>query len=214
MRKAINENRTVQLVLVGVLVLGAGLFLLSKGSGGGSSTTTAASPTGTVAAPTAPGATGTVATDPTTGAPVSATSAGSSGVSGASAAAVPASLVPGPGLPKGLLPAYRNGAAIVLLVRRAGGIDDNRLHRTVDLLRAEPGVKVYVTKAMHIARYAWLTQGVNVTELPALVVLRPRNLTHGTPTAAVSYGFRGPNSVVQAVRDQLYRGPTNRPYHP
>ena len=212
MRQAINQNRTVQLVLVGVLVLAAGLFLLKSKGGGSSSTTptTAASPTGTTAAPAATGTTGTAATDPTTGAPVTDTSS----VSGASAAAVPANLVPGPGLPKGLLPAYKGGDAIVLLVRRAGGIDDNLIHRSVDLLGAEPGVKVYVTKAKAIARYAWLTQGVDVTELPALVVLRPRNLTKGTPTAAVSYGFRGPHSVVQAVRDQLYRGPANLPYHP
>jgi hypothetical protein len=207
MRQAINENRSVQLALVGVLVLAAGLFFLMKGSGSGSSTSTAA----TAPAPTATGA---VSTDPTSGTPVTDTSATSSGVSGASAAAVPANLVPGPGLPKGLLPAYKRGDAIVLLVRRAGGIDDNLVHRSVALLRAEPGARVYVTKAKQIARYAWLTQGVDVTELPAIVVLRPDNLTHGTPTAAVSYGFRGPNSVVQAVRDQLYRGPTNRPYHP
>ena len=207
MRKAINENRSVQLALVGVLVLAAGLFFLMKGSGSGSSTSTAA----TAPAPTATGA---VSTDPTTGMSVTDASATSSAVSGASASAVPANLVPGPGLPKGLLPAYKNGAAIVLLVRRAGGIDDNLVHSSVDLLRAEPDVRVYVTKAKQIARYAWLTQGVDVTELPALVVLRPRNLTHGTPTASVSYGFRGPNSVLQAVRDQLYRGPTEQPYHP
>jgi hypothetical protein len=207
MRKTINENRSVQLALFGVLVLAAGLFFLMKGSGSGSSTSTAA----TAPAPTATGA---VSTDPTTGMPVTDASATSSAVSGASASAVPANLVPGPGLPKGLLPAYKNGAAIVLLVRRAGGIDDNLVHSSVDLLRAEPGVRVYVTKAKQIARYTWLTQGVDVTELPALVVLRPRNLTHGTPTASVSYGFRGPNSVLQAVRDQLYRGPTEQPYHP
>jgi hypothetical protein len=207
MRKAINENRSVQLALFGVLVLLAGLFFLTKGSGSGSSTSTAA----TAPAPTATGA---VSTDPTSGTPVTDASATSSAVSGASAAAVPANLVPGPGLPKGLLPAYKNGAAIVLLVRRAGGIDDNLVHSSVDLLRAEPGVRVYVTKAKQIARYAWLTQGVDVTELPALVVLRPRKLTHGIPTASVSYGFRGANSVVQAVRDQLYRGPTDQPYHP
>jgi hypothetical protein len=207
MRQAINENRSVQLALVGVLVLAAGLFFLMKGSGSGSSTSTAA----TAPAPTATGA---VSTDPTSGTPVTDASATSSAVSGASAAAVPANLVPGPGLPKGLLPAYKNGAAIVLLVRRAGGIDDNLVHSSVDLLRAEPGVRVYVTKAKQIARYAWLTQGVDVTELPALVVLRPRKLTHGIPTASVSYGFRGANSVVQAVRDQLYRGPTDQPYHP
>jgi hypothetical protein len=44
--------------------------------------------------------------------------------------------------------------------------------------------------------------------------VRPRRLTEGTPTASVSYGFRGPDSVYQAVRDALYKGPTNLPYYP
>jgi hypothetical protein len=213
MRQAINENRTVQLVLLGVLVLAAGVFLL-KGKGGGSSSSTSTAPTGTAAAP---GTTGTVTTpatagavDPTTGLPVS--SSGTAPVSGGGA--VPVNLVPGPGLPKSLIPAWKGGDAIVVLVRRAGGVDDNRVHRTVSAVEAEGGVKVYVTTAKHIARYAWLTQGVDVTELPALIVLRPHDLTKGTPVASVSYGFRGPRSVVQAVRDQLYKGPTNEPYHP
>ena len=123
-------------------------------------------------------------------------------------------MVPGPGLPKSLLSAYRDGDAIALLIRRAGGFDDALVHDSVALIRSLPDVKLYVTKAQHIARYTWLTQGVNVTDLPALVVLRPRKLTKGTPTAAVSYGFRDGASVLQAVEDGLYRGPTDRPYHP
>jgi hypothetical protein len=113
-----------------------------------------------------------------------------------------------------LLPAYKHGDAIVLLVRRAGGTDDAFVHASVDGLRALPNVKVYVTKAKGIARYAWLTQGVNVTDLPALVVLRPRKLTDGKATATVSYGFRDAPSVLQAVKDAVYRGPTDQPYHP
>jgi hypothetical protein len=55
---------------------------------------------------------------------------------------------------------------------------------------------------------------VNVNRVPALVVVRPKKLTHGPPVASVSYGFRGPDSVRQAVRDALYKGPTNLPYYP
>jgi hypothetical protein len=30
----------------------------------------------------------------------------------------------------------------------------------------------------------------------------------------VSYGFRGPQSVLQAVKDAQYKGKTNLPYYP
>jgi hypothetical protein len=213
MRKAINENRTVQLALVGVLALLGGLFLL-KGMGGGDSSAATApvAPTDAGVAP-ATGAPSTTApaTDPATGAalPTSSTTAAPTSGTG-----VPANLVPGPGLPKGLVPAYEHGKAIVLLVRRAGGTDDAFVHASVVLLHALPGTKVYVTKAKGIARYAWLTQGVNVTDLPALVILRPRKLTGGKAVATVSYGFRDAPSVLQAVKDAVYRGPTDQPYHP
>lgn len=212
MRQAINENRTVQLAIVGVLALLGGLFLL-KGMGGGddSSAATVAVAPATAGTDPATGAPSTTAPiDPATGTalPTSSTTAATSGTG------VPPNLIPGPGLPKGLVPAYKHGKAIVLLVRRAGGTDDAFVHASVDRLRALPGVKVYATKAKGIARYAWLTQGVNVTDLPALVVLRPRKLTDGKAVATVSYGFRGPNSVLQAVKDAVYRGPTDQPYHP
>jgi hypothetical protein len=202
MRKAINENRTVQLALIGVLALVGGFILLQAQGGGsedGAAQPAETSPPATAAAPTGAAST---------------TSSGTATVSGASASAVPASLVPGPGLPKSLLSSYRKGDAIVLLVRRAGGIDDRLVRNSVDLLGGIPGVDVYVTKAKSIARYSWLTQGVNVTDLPALVVLRPRSATKGIPTASVSSGFRDSASVVQAVKDALYEGPSDRPYHP
>lgn len=207
MRDAINQNRTVQLVLLGVLALLGG-FMLLKSKGGSESTAAPPAATGTAATAPAPTDTST-ATAPTGTASTTSVPTGSS-----AAVTVPAELVPGPGLPPSLLSAYREGDAIVLLVRRAGGIDDALVHSSVELLRGLPGVAVYVTKARHIARYAWMTQGVNVSDLPALVVLRPRRLTKGTPTATVSYGFRDAASVVQAVDDALYRGPNNRPYHP
>jgi hypothetical protein len=206
MRKAINENRTVQLALLGVLALVGGLMLL-KAKGGGDSASEPAATSTTPAAP-APAPTGTPAPAPT-GTPVAA-----SGAVPVSNTAVPTNLIPGPGLPQSLLHAYREGDAIALLVRRAGGIDDSLVRGSVEGLHALPDVAVYVTKAKGIARYAWLTQGVNVTDLPALVVLKPRKVSGGTPTASVSYGFRNAGSVVQAVKDAVYSGPTDRPYHP
>jgi hypothetical protein len=199
MRKAINENRTVQLAFVAVLVLLGGLLLMKTMKKGGGP------PSDPVAG--TPGATATTGTtDPTavTAAPAPALT---------TAAPVPASMVPGPGLPKDLLVSYGRGKTIVLLVVRAGGIDDRLLRGSLGKLRSEPGLDVYVAKAKDISRYAWLTQGVNVAQVPALVVLQPRELSGDTPTASVSYGFRGPGSVVQAVRDALYKGPAAT-YHP
>jgi hypothetical protein len=206
MRQAINENRTVQLVLVAILALAGGFLLLKTTKGSGNSSSPPAASAGDSAAPPSPS----TSTDPSTAPSTTAAPA----VSGASAGAVPVNLVPGPGLPNGLLDAYHHGKAIVLLVRRAGGTDDNLVRGSVEGLKSHSRVRVYVTKAKHISRYAWLTQGVDVTELPALVVLRPRGLTNGVPTATVSYGFRDAASVVQAVDDALYQGSSKPYYHP
>jgi hypothetical protein len=217
MRNAINENPRARFALVAVLVLLGvfALFKVTKGSGSEtpSSTSTTAS--------TDPAATDPAATDPAASGVTASTDPAAASTGGASAAtpaaAVPTSLIPGPGLPKSLLAAYHHGKAVVLLVRRAGGIDDNFVHDSVKLLSSSsvgPKVKVFVTKAKGISRYAWLTQGVDVNDLPALVVLLPRGVTKGAPTASDSSGFRGPPSVLQAVKDALYRGPDDRPYHP
>jgi hypothetical protein len=50
--------------------------------------------------------------------------------------------------------------------------------------------------------------------VPALVVVRPRGSGGDAPQATVSYGFRDAQSVAQAVRDALYTGRDDRPYHP
>ena len=72
---------------------------------------------------------------------------------------------------------------------------------------------VFVIPAKQIARYTAITVGVEVEQVPALIVMRPRRLSGGTPQASVSYGFQTPESVVQAVADASYRGP-EVPYHP
>ena len=43
--------------------------------------------------------------------------------------------------------------------------------------------------------------------MPALVVVEPKRQVEGAlPLATINYGFRGPESVEQAVRDVLYDG--------
>ena len=203
MRSAINENRTVQIILLAVLALGGGLLLLKTTKGSGSQTSAPAASTastdagGTTAAvdPTAAGATSTASTP-------------------SSAPSVPAAQVPGGAAPKSLLRAYQHGNGVAVLVVRDGGIDDSLVRRSAAGMRSIPGLSVYVTRAKGISRYSWLTQGVDVTELPALVILQPRHVTHGAPKASVSYGFRDGASVLQAAKDALYGGPTNLPYHP
>jgi hypothetical protein len=207
MRTAINENRTLQLVLLGVLAV-AGGFMLLRGSGGSGSESSAPTPSasadGGVAATPAP----------LDGSTTAGGSAPASSGAGQSAPAVPANLIPGAGLPKSLLASYRHGNGVALLVVRAGGVDDALVRSSLNGLNAVPKLSVYVTKAKQIARYAWLTQGVDLTELPALVILRPRGLSKGVPTASVSYGFRDAKSILQAAKDALYQGPTHLPYHP
>ena len=218
MREAINQNRTVQLVLLGVLLLGGGFLLMKVTKGSGSQSGATASTSSATAGATGSGSTdsgGVAATAAPLDGSVSASSAGSSSTGSAgSAPAVPANLIPGPSLPKSLLASYKRGDGVALLVMRAGGIDDAMVRRSVELLHGVSGLSVYATKAQHIARYAWITQGVNLTDLPALVVLLPRKLSKGVPTASVSYGFRDAASVLQAARDALYRGPTHLSYHP
>ncbi len=49
--------------------------------------------------------------------------------------------------------------------------------------------------------------------MPALVVMRPKQLSDGTPQASVDYGFQTPQGVLQAVRDAAYDG-REVTYHP
>jgi hypothetical protein len=197
MRKALNDNPIAQIAVVAVLLVGAFLLvsggLLKKDS---SSTTPAATATPGAVAP----APGTTVTAPDVGA------APAAPTTPTSSAGLP--LVPGPPLPRAVRSAYDDGKVIVLLVVRGGGIDDRLLGRATAGLRSVPGIAVFTTKARGIARYARITQGAGLTRVPALVVLRPNDLSGGTPSAEVRYGFRTAASVVQAVRDALYRGPT------
>jgi hypothetical protein len=96
---------------------------------------------------------------------------------------------------------------------RSGGIDDGLTLNAVKRLEGMDGVSPFVVQADQIARYVSIAQGVRVNRLPALVVVRPRHLDDGVATASVQYGFQSAESVVQAVVDAGYKGPTLA-YHP
>ena len=216
MRKSLNDNPVIAVVLIGILGIGVAFFLLTRvGKGGGSSsttpTTTGASATA-AAAPTTPGA---APLAPATGAPA----APATGIPTAPATAPTAPsvgrFVAGPGLPAPVVRAYQRGDAVALLVTKPSGIDDRSVRKGFRLLRAIPGVAAFETSARHVARYARIATGVDLDRVPALVAIRPRGKGHGhTPHASVTYGFNSAQRLVQVVRDALYHGPANLPFHP
>ena len=214
MRKALNDNPTVQIAVIGVLVVSVGLFMmtnLKKGSGGssgatGSPATSASATPGAAAVTTAPA--------PVPGASAPATGGAAAAPPVTSGTVPPEALVPGPGLPRPVIAAWKGGNAVVLLVVRGSGIDDRLVRGSVESLSGEQEVSVFVTRAEDVARYSRITQGVGVNRVPALVVVRPRRSRNAVPEAQVSYGFRNSQSVVQAVHDALYTGHDNLPYYP
>ena len=214
MRKALNENPMVQLAVLGVcaIVFAVILFtsVLKKDE---QPATTTTSPAATTTSDPA------ASSDPSASASTSSPSAGSSASSGTAPAtpetdtvtppaggATADGLLPSKGLPEDVLVAFARNKAIALLVVDPKGLSDKQLEQFTDTLRSRDDVEVFVVNVKDIAKYARITAGVSVSRTPALVVVRPRKLTDSTPTAAVSYGFRGPRSVNQAVDDALYDG--------
>jgi hypothetical protein len=220
MRKAINENPVVQLSLLGVLLVVVGLLFMTRvmkkeekvpppAPGAAPVGVADASASGT-AAPSAAGAAAPVGATPTAvptatpgGPPVASTGT-----------VTPDALIPGPGLPRDVAAAWKRGDAIVLLVVRGPGTDDRLVRSSVQALSGDPELSVFVARAKSIARYSRITQGVGVSRVPALVVVRPKELSDAAPQAQVSYGFRSSQSVVQAVNDALYSGRDDIPYNP
>lgn len=208
MREKLNESSTAQIVVVVVLLVAVGFMLVTK-MGGGESGEEAPTTEATVAIA------GTDQTGTATGATPGEAVEGAIEAAGAefsSASELPASL-PAPPLPAPVTAAYRAGKTVVLLIVHDGGIDDRLAMRAVKALAGDGDVAVFVVPAHQISRYAAITVGVDVNRVPALVVMRPRRLSNGTPQASVSYGLQTPPSVVQAVEDASYNGPTVS-YHP
>jgi hypothetical protein len=214
MREAINNNPVVQIAVLGGLALIVALFFMfSSKKGSSDSTSTASTASSAPATSSAPSTAGTAsagsasatAQTPGVGATLSA--------SGTTGTVSPEALVAGPGLPQPVISAWKRGDTVVLLVVRQGGIDDRLVRSSVQSLSGT-GVAVFVTKASKIARYSRITQGVGVSQAPALVIIRPKRVSGSTPEAQVAYGFRDAQGVVQAVHDAVYSGKDNLPYSP
>jgi hypothetical protein len=188
MREKLNSNPLAQAAVLGVLLLATGFFVLSS-MGGESEEGPAAQSAESIVA----------------------TVAASEGSGVAPPPGALADVAPAP--PHAVTAAFAANQTVVLLFVRDGGIDDRLVADATHRLDTLSGVSTFVVPADRIARYAAIAQGVDVNRVPALVVLRPKRLDHGVPTASVTYGFQSPQSVVQAVVDAGYKGSTLG-YHP
>lgn len=212
MRQALNENPMVQLAVLGIgaVVIAFILFtsVLKKDEPAAAPPATA-DPAAVAADPAAATADPAAATDP------AATPPAEAGGVAPPAEAVPSSsgeLKASKGLPKDVLAAYSAGKAVVLLV-----IDpkvDGSSHLVAATKRqAGADAEVFVVDVNDIADYSRITEGVSVSRTPALIVVTPRRLSDGAPTASVTYGFLGPQNVKQAIDDAFYKG-GNVPAYP
>jgi hypothetical protein len=213
MRKALNENPMVQLAVLGVcaVVFAVILFtsVLKKDEQPAATTTTPAAATTSDPAATSDPSASASTPSPSTGSSASGTAPAApetDTVTPPAGGATADGLLPSKGLPENVLVAFARNKAIALLVVDPKGLSDKQLEQFTDTLRSRDDVEVFVVNVKDIAKYARVTAGVSVSRTPALVVVRPRKLTDSVPTASVSYGFRGPRSVNQAVDDALYDG--------
>ncbi|MGH2974465.1 MAG: hypothetical protein ACRDLL_06295 [Solirubrobacterales bacterium] len=208
MREKLNENPIAQAALIGILaVVGVVMFI---GQSGGGEEEESAAPTEATVAVAGTGASAT-ATGSTPGEAVE--SAVSSLEAGAGAVAAAPPTVPTPSPPKRLIEAYESGKTVALLIVHPGSIDSAFSAQSSLLLAPYRDVRLFVVKAKEIARYAAITVGLEVNRVPALVVMKPKRLSHGTPQATVDYGLQTPQSVAQAILDANYHG-RELAYHP
>lgn len=217
MRKAINDNPIAQIGLIGLLAVVVGFLFLTRvmksddSAEAPATTDASAVPAGTPAPATTPEAG--AAAVPVTPAD-DATTVPVTPESGAPVPAGDTEFAAGPGLPGPLVDAYDRGDTVVLYVTRYQGVDDRAVTQNVRRLNGVSEVSLFETNAKDIADYSRIAAGVDVDRTPALVVLTPRDVTGpGQPVATVSYGFRGFDSVAQAVRDAGYDG-KDLPYSP
>jgi len=200
MREKLNSNPLVQMAVIAVLLVGAGIFLLSSMGGGEEEGAESSTPSSSEVAPS-----------PVEGAAPEATAP--AGLSSALAMVSQATAGAVKPLPRPIMDAWRANKTVVLLFVHDGGIDDALVEAASDRLTALPAAATFVVPAKKISRYAAVTEGVGLDRVPALVVIRPKKLDQTIPTASVSYGFQSGASVAQAVIDAGYRGPTLE-YHP
>lgn len=213
MREKLNESKAAQIGLVAVLVVVAAVMFL-KSNGGGASEGGEAEAETTVTVESG-GETLSISA-PTPTATASPTGMGE----------LPTSLPATKPLPRRFTAAYDSGNAVALLVVHNGGIDDaytklalREAAKVAGIARSEgwndvAPVSVIVVPAKRISDYAAVTVGLNVNQVPALIVMRPKGLSHGIPQATVSYGVQSPESILTTLVDASYNGPESGTYHP
>lgn len=187
MREKLNESKAAQVGLVAVLAIVVAILFLgnSGGSSSGGETELTIEPGETVAV-AAPTGMG----------------------------ELPTSVPQTRPLPQRFTAAYDADETIALLVVHDGGIDDAYTALALKQVAEIERVAVIVVPAKQISRYASVTVGLDVSQLPALIVMRPKSLSHGAPQAIVAYGYQTPQSIHQAIVDASYRGPEGGAYHP
>jgi hypothetical protein len=209
MRDKLNNSPAAQIGLV-VVLIAAAAFMFLKPGGGEESEEAPTEATVAIAGTSASGtATGASAGEAVEGAVEGALEAATAE---ASPAAVAAS-IPAPPMPAPVAAAYDADKTVVLLIVHDGGIDDRLVRGAAEQLKSHPDVALFVVPAKQISRYAAITLGADVQQVPALLVMKPRDVSEGVPQASVDYGFQTSQSVVQAVIDAGYKGP-EATYHP
>lgn len=206
MREKINNNPLAQVGLIAVLLVVVAYFVMSAMGGEESGSTTTTTSAEVTTPEGSASVTATITTPTVTGIPVE----------GAPAATAVAGVpeVPAPPLPRPVTRAFAANRTVVLLIVKKGGLEDRITTPAVlSSLDGMEGVSLFVVPANRIARYVAITQGVRVERVPALVVVTPKHLDQGSPTASVSYGIQRPQSIVQAVVDARYDGHSIG-YHP
>lgn len=211
MREKLNESKAAQIGLVAVLVVVAAVMFL-KSSGGGEGGEAEAETKVTIES----GGETLSISAPTSTATASPTGMGE----------LPTTLPAAKPLPRRFTAAYEAGKAVALLVVHNGGIDDaytklalREAARVAGVARSEgwndvAPVAVLVVPAKRISDYAAVTVGLNVNQVPALIVMRPKGLSHGIPQATVSYGVQSPERILTTFVDACYDGPESGTYHP
>jgi hypothetical protein len=209
-REKLNENPKAQVALIAILVV-VGAFMFMKMSSGGEEEGVEAAPTEATVAVAGTSAVGT-ATAATPGEAVEGAVENAIEGVGETVSAAPVA-VPAPPPPRPVARAYDSGKTVVLLIVHDGGIDGKLVQQASSQLDSDPSVAFFEVPAKRIADYAAITLGLDVNRVPALVVMRPKKLSNGTPQASVDYGFQTSENVQQAVRDAAYEG-HELTYHP
>jgi hypothetical protein len=207
LRQQLNTNPLAQAAVIGVLALVVGFLLLTRMGGGAEAPPTTTTPATDTAATDAAAADPAATADPAAPTDPAVAPSATTEPDAATDAAAAGKFVAGPGLPVPVVAAYGRGDTAVLLVNRHGGIDDREVKKLTKQLRNQNDVALFITTPKHVSDYSRIVGGVDIDRAPALIVLSPRSVTgNDAPVASISYGFRGYDSIVQAVRNARYDG--------